>query len=276
VLTDRDIMALSFIGQQYAIRLDQLQWLLGKLPGGLARYPDWVSEGAARDVLSRWKKAGWALAEQIRAREPLWIWPTRQGLSKLVLPYQYRDMGRSDLGELAHLYAINEIRLHGCSEEAVWVSERSLLQEVVRVSGKDLLHRPDGELYDRDGAVIAIEAELSLKRSADLSENLMELVRGEEYLLLKEEYGQARAHTMSVGKQSKYSEIWYFGPAKVRRQVRRERARLLEQGALSEEEAKRIFVRWYPLAKTEEEEAQQDEEDDEALDLGGPEEETER
>jgi hypothetical protein len=39
------------------------------------------------------------------------------------------------------------------------------------------------------GAVIAIEAELSPKRAVDLSENLMELVRGAGYLHLKAEHG---------------------------------------------------------------------------------------
>jgi hypothetical protein len=276
VWTDRDVLALTWIGQQYAIRLDQLQWLLGQHPGCGAVHPDWISEGSARDVVSRWKRAGWVRTEQIRAKEPFWVWPTRQALATLGLPYQYRDIGQSCLAELKHLYAINEIRLHECDEEAVWVSERQLLHEVIHISGQELLHRPDGEMYWADGGITAIEAELSLKRPEDLAENLMELVRGEGYLRLKSEHGVTKARSSSHGERSKYSEIWYFGPAKVRRQVRRERARLRTLGTLSEEEAKRIFVKWYPLVKTEEEETQQNEEDDEALDLGGQEDEADQ
>ena len=69
-----------------------------------------------------------------------------------------------------------------------------------------------------------------------------------------------------MGKQSRNSEIWYFGPPNVRRQVRRERARLLSEGALSKEEAERIAVLWYPLTQTEEEKDQEEQEDNDALD----------
>jgi hypothetical protein len=179
---------------------------------------------------------------------------------------------RQSLDSLKHLYAINEIWLSSFEEATAWVSERQLLQGVVRVLGKKFLHRPDGEIYWADGGITAIEAELSMKRAADLAENLMELVRGQGYLHLKGEHGMAKAQAMSRDMKSKYSAIWYFGPASVRRQVRRERARLLSQGALSKEEAERICVKWYPLARTEEEKDQEKEEDHEALDLGGQEE----
>ncbi len=169
---------------------------------------------------------------------------------------------------LLHLYAINEIRLAHCEESNTrWVSERQLLQGVQRAKGKDLLHRPDAVGYWSNGAVTAVEAELSTKVTRDLEENLMELVRGEEYLQMRNEHGARRARNMSHGVRSQFTEIWYFGPPRVRKQVQRERARLVSQGDLTEDEADIIFTCWYPLAKTEEEEASEEQEDQKTFDL---------
>ena len=84
---------------QYAIRLDQLQWLLGQMPGEGAEHPEWITETAARNVVARWMKAGWVEAEQLRAHDPLWIWPTRKRLRKTNLPYNYRDIEQSGMDE---------------------------------------------------------------------------------------------------------------------------------------------------------------------------------
>jgi hypothetical protein len=200
----------------------------------------------------------WVEVDRLRGGEPLWVWLTRQGLDRVDLPYSYRNMENS-LDALKHLYAINDIRLEW-EEGAIWVSERRLLHEVVRMRGVDLLHRPDAELFFPDGTSIAMEAELSMKRPEMLAENLMELVRGEGYLQLKAEYGKCEARERSREMESKYSDIWYFGGDQVRSQVLRERARLVEEGAMSHEEAKRIYVKWYPLAMTTEDEDQEEQE----------------
>jgi hypothetical protein len=266
-LRPRDVLVLTWIAQQYAIRLDQLQWLLGQMPGKRAKHPDWISEGSARDVVTRWKKAGWVQERQILALEPFWVWPTRRALATLGLPYRYRDIGQGSLDELMHLYAINEIRLHRADGVADWASERQILQGVVRTSGKDLLHRPDGEMHWKAGEITAIEVELLAKKPAELKENLMELIRGEGYLWLKEKYGKEKAVVMSQGERSQYREVWYFGPKSIRKHVRRARAELLRQGALSEEEADRLSILWYPLTKTTEEEELEKQEDEDDLDL---------
>jgi len=87
------------------------------------------------------------------------------------------------------------------------------------------------------------------------------------YLRLKAEHGAEQAIALSQGERSRYNEIWYFGPPRVRRQVRRERARLVERGSLSQAEADRIYTLWYPLAKTVEE--KQQEADEDGVDLDG-------
>jgi hypothetical protein len=78
------------------------------------------------------------------------------------------------------------------------------------------------------------------------------------------EYGAALAKQMSERMTSQYDEIWYFGEEEVRRQVMREREKLLKQGVLSLEEASRIVVRWYPLS-SEEDQEQELREDQESL-----------
>src|SRR5262249_19562344 len=152
------------------------------------------------------------------------------------------------LDDLKHLYAINEIRLSECNEQKTqWVSERQLLQGVQRPRGKDLLHRPDAVTYWADGEIIAVEAELSTKTIYELTENLLELVRGEEYLRLKTEYGYRRAREMGQGVRSTLTQIWYFGPPNVRKQVQKVRNNLIRRGDLTDNEAETIFTCWYPV-----------------------------
>jgi hypothetical protein len=269
LLNERDRWALTWIGHQYGLRLDHLQWLLGRAAGRGAAYDNWISEGAARDVVTRWKRGKWVQTERIRAQEPLWIWPTRLGLQKVGLPYTYRNIGQTSLDDLSHLFAINEIRIHMGDEDrgAQWVSERQLLQGMRRAEGRELLHRPDGEIHWPNGEIFAIEAELSAKKPWELAENLMELLRGEGYLRMKAACGWRGARALSRGYQSRYAAIWYFAPEKIRRLVWRECRRLVEQGDLSEQEAARLVVRRYPLIETDEEIAQEEQENSTALHL---------
>ena len=263
VWNNRDVYALTWIAHQYAIHLHHLQRLLAELPGHGAKTLDHVSEGSARDVVTRWKKAGWVKTAFIRAHEPFWIWPTRAALKILGLPYEYKDIGQTRLDDFNHLAAINEIRLLEADgdEDIEWISERQLLQGVVHKEGVALLHRPDGVMQWRGKGIIAIEAELSTKKGPELRENLMELIRGQEYLQIRADHGTEQAAIMSKGASSQYTEVWYFGPAPVRKLVRKERARLVEQGCLTEKEADRIFTLWYPLAETQEDKQREADED---------------
>jgi hypothetical protein len=262
VMTNRDEFALSWIGHQYGIRLDQLQKLLGRYPGRGAAHADWISEGAARDVATRWARAGWVQTERIRAKEPFWIWLTKKGLRKIGLTYTYCNLETSALRDLSHLYAINDVRLQEGDLEAGtrWISERQLLQGMTRLPGKDLLHRPDG-IFSEGSDVFAIEVELSTKTTSMLSETLLELVRGPEYLSLKEDVGAQQAQILSQGVASLYTEICYYAPKRVRAKIRRVRATLVREGILSEEESERICIYWYPLTQNDQEKEQEERED---------------
>lgn len=275
-LTQRDIFALTWIAHQYAIRLDHLQRLLGRYAGYGARHANWVSENAARSVVHRWKQMGYVHIAGIRDKEPFWIWTSKKGLKKLGLPYTYTDLEASGLDAFIHLYAINAIRLdlEADTPDLHWISERTLRREQVRIKEKAYLHRPDGVAVFADGFMIALEAELSTKKPWELGEHLLELLRGEEYLRSKLDLGTQMAQTLTRWQQSPYEEIWYYAPKTIRKLVRRVRARLVADGVISEEEAQRICVWWYPLADTDEDLTQEKREENEALGLEGEEEQT--
>jgi hypothetical protein len=265
----RDRFALLWIGHQYGIRLDHLQWLLGRYRGRRATYNNWISESAARDVVNRWEQEGWLRVARLQVNSPFWVWLSRKGLRKMGLAYAYRDLEQSSLDDLQHLYAINAIRLYTEMDdpEVRWTSERELLRGQVRLKGNLLLHRPDGVAVFPDGLTVAIEAELSTKKPWALAEILLELLRGEDYLHAKVQFEVPAARTMTRRAQSRYDQTWYFAPTTIRTQLRRARARLLADDVIREEEAKRLYIYWYPLATTEEELAQEEQEEDEALGL---------
>jgi|SRR5947199_4477521 len=56
-VTERDITALSFIGQQYRITFDHLQTLLGRYSPAIN--VDTLSVGATRNALERWLQLGY-------------------------------------------------------------------------------------------------------------------------------------------------------------------------------------------------------------------------
>jgi hypothetical protein len=205
-LSKRDLFALRWIGHQYGIRLDHLRWLLGRYPGRGAKQQGWISESAARDVVTRWEEEGLVRIERLEVDGPFWIWLTGKGLRHIGLTYTYRDLRKlKDVkGEdLKHLYAINAIRLdiEATESDLHWISERTLRQGQVRIKGNTFLHRPDGVVVFADGLTIAIEAELSTKKPEELNEILLELLRGEAYLRDKVDLGQAQAQLQSMGSQ---------------------------------------------------------------------------
>ena len=221
-MTERDVFALRWIGQQYAVRLDQLQHLLGQRPGHGAVHEGVISESATRDVVTRWRKAGWVCMERLRANQPPWIWLTRKGIHKVDLSYIYQDLHSLNTQEREHLYAINEVRLQDgdVEEGSVWISERTLLQGVSRVKAKELPHRPDAVLYE-DGEIIAIEVELSRKSIALLSNILVSLVHdedyhGETYHDLKATVGMDKAQLLCQDDWKNYTSIDYYAPAPLR------------------------------------------------------------
>jgi len=176
-VTERDEAVLPWIGDMYAVRLDQLQLLLDRHSDVKRKVTATPSLDAARHVLERWEKLGFAESRKVYAKQPRWLWLTRKGLARLDRGYQYKQPADSMLN---HYYAVNQVRLYleGRTDiELFWRAERELRPQEAKEWGK---HFVDGEaiLEDvEDGEiVIGIEVELAQKRPDELRRILRWLV----------------------------------------------------------------------------------------------------
>jgi hypothetical protein len=178
-ITERDVAALVWLGQQYAARSDVLRVLLGRLSPGSPRVAGQLSEPTLRQLLSRWEDRG--LIARDRLLGYLWVAPTAKALRLVgldVRPWSFV------IPQLAHVHAVGVVRLAlepSIPEGGRWVSERELRGESTR-------HVPDGavELPDRSDDTgtglygqdvdplpkrVAVEVELTRKNSARLRES---------------------------------------------------------------------------------------------------------
>ncbi len=179
-VTERDVAALVWLGQQYAARSDVLRVLLGRLSPGSPRVAGQVGEETLRQILDRWQERG--LVKRDRLLGYLWVAPTRKALRLVGLtvpPWSFV------IPQLAHVHAVGVVRL--ALEPAIpaggrWVSERELRRD----AGKSLV--PDGAvelpdnpehggtgLYGQDvdplPKRVAVEVELTRKAAARLRES---------------------------------------------------------------------------------------------------------
>jgi hypothetical protein len=164
----RDIHALTWLAQMYGAPLDVLAKVLD------------TSEAAARKVVQRWEKAGWAHRGYVDAG-PEWVWPTT-GMVNGLLP---RDHGgqwgawRPSPMMAAHVRAVAETRLvlAGTAIEGVWTSERELAhrEHGMKKQGMKLPHISDG-VWLRGGPSqkdsVLIEVELTAKHPTRVEEIL--------------------------------------------------------------------------------------------------------
>jgi hypothetical protein len=134
----------TWVAEQYAARADQLEVLMGCGPRTVQR------------TLARARAAGLITTRRLLVGEPAWVVPTSVGLRACGSPF---GCWQPRLGLLAHVGAVNEVRLHieRRSPDAEWMCERLLARE--RSSGE---HLADG-LVLVDGQRVAIEVELTVK-----------------------------------------------------------------------------------------------------------------
>jgi hypothetical protein len=137
--TARDLAALRFVGEQYAVRADVAALLLTRLSTTGPEAGGQLSRRAVREQLSRWERAGWA--ERRRLLGQTWVLPTRAGLRLCGLAF---DPWTPALDRLAHHHAVAVVRL---AREPVpgrggWVCERALW----RRRGKASWHLADAAL----------------------------------------------------------------------------------------------------------------------------------
>jgi hypothetical protein len=190
LITSRDEVALRWIGEQYAIRIDQLQVVLGRQAQARTEAEGIISEGTARRVVTRWVKAGWVERRKIFHREPDWVWLTRAGMQLAGLAY---FAGQPSPVMLRHYFQVNRIRLsveqrHGADR---WVCERAIKPQRQRVQD---VHYADAEVRI-DEATVGLEIELTVKKAAKLAAIVAGLAR-------------------------EYRTVWYFVKPEVLRGVR--------------------------------------------------------
>jgi hypothetical protein len=178
-ITERDVAALVWLGQQYAARSDVLRVLLGRLSPGSPRVTGQLGEETLRQILDRWDERG--LITRDRLLGYLWVAPTARALRLVGLDMRAWSFV---IPQLAHVHAVGVVRL--ALEPSIppggrWLSERELRGESTR-------HVPDGavELPDDPDATgtglygqdvdplpkrVAVEVELTRKTAARLREN---------------------------------------------------------------------------------------------------------
>jgi hypothetical protein len=179
-ITDRDVAALCWLGQQYAARSDVLRVLLGRLSPGSPRVEGQLGETTLRDVVARWEDRG--LVARDRLLGHLWVAPTVKALRLVGLDVRAWSFV---VPQLAHVHAVGVVRL--ALEPSIpaggrWLSERELRREAGKSHVPDaavqLPDAPDLEagsgLYGEDvdplPKRIAVEVELTRKGAARLRE----------------------------------------------------------------------------------------------------------
>jgi hypothetical protein len=155
-LSARDLRALGWVSEQYAARIDQLAVLLA-ITGRAARAT------AERLVAARLAKRRWFLVD-----EPSWLWTTAAAERLVRTGF---GPWRPNVGGLAHIAAVNDVRLHveAHARDAEWVCERALAR-----ARRPSEHLPDAVVL-AGGEQHAIEVELTSKPPRVLDAILDEL-----------------------------------------------------------------------------------------------------
>jgi hypothetical protein len=158
LVSRRDLDVLGWVGEQYAVRTDQLGAFLDCTPRTVQR------------LLSRLREQRLAEVRRVLADEPAWVNPTLKGLRAAGLSFA---AWRPTLGLLAHVAAVTDVRLHvqSRSPESEWVCERVLAREK---------RSPQEHLADAlvllNGRRIAVEVELTVKSKRRTRTIIEELV----------------------------------------------------------------------------------------------------
>jgi hypothetical protein len=156
LLRRRDLEVLGWLAEQYGARLDHLEVLLGAGPRTVQR------------TVARLHAAGLIRTERILVGEPAWVLPTGAGMAAAGSGF---GVWRPRLGALAHVAAVNDVRLHiqTLAPATEWIPERVLARD--RGAGE---HLPDGVAIT-DGTRVAIEVELTVKSRRRVTAILDEL-----------------------------------------------------------------------------------------------------
>ncbi len=200
-LTPRDIICLTWIAMQYAIRLDQLQRLLFRYTPEADRYKlkpgvDYLSLDRTYEIIQKWTVLGYIEKGGILHRDKLWLWVSREGMRAVQLSFS--SSGKPAPGRVPHLFYINQVRLYVETKrpDDVWTSERQIRRDLGAPSkGESQPHLPDAILTNMtNGKITALEIEKTSKTESELLDDLRELAVS-------------------------YKSVWYFATSATMRQL---------------------------------------------------------
>jgi hypothetical protein len=196
--TRRDLYCIAWIAEMYAARGDQIQRLLTRFPDPRRPFKGkLIAKTTVKDQISRWKRAGWIEYKRVLADEPGFCWVTKKGLQLVDLDDIYTAHAPA-YTRLDHIYAVNQLRIF-LDKTFAWRSERRYRAELEKPKqGEDASPIPDGLITTKEGALIAIEAEISPKKPAVLEEKIKRLTG--YYTYTNRGYGPA------------FPTIWFYVP----------------------------------------------------------------
>lgn len=223
--TRRDLECIVWIAEQYAIRFDQLLRLL-------SRYPDQhkpfrengeMAESTAKGILDRWRRAGWVEYKRFLADEPGYLWVKKSGLALVGLDDIFTAAAPAAT-RLTHIYAANHLRLF-LDLKFSWKSERRYRSEQTALlkKGDKFGPIPDAVLTG-DGALIALEVEISPKKPAEVLSKVIKLVR--------------RSVFQGQGLEPAFPSIWFYVPDKKMKKL----VETAIDGLHGEDEKRRVSV----------------------------------
>ena len=168
--TDRDIEALGWVVEMYGMPLDLLKrrWSM--------------TDSAARNMVHRWRRAGWVDTLSFGANG-FWCWATKAGIEQFgERPYAANTLAAA---RLRHIRAVIVARMQLEEEyaptEPTWRSERELRWELGQLRGSDAqrFHVPDGEIVGTRGELRlrgAVEVELTAKATHRTTQIMRQVV----------------------------------------------------------------------------------------------------
>jgi KaiC/GvpD/RAD55 family RecA-like ATPase len=165
-VTERDVQALQFIGEQYGVRTDLLAVLLARLSPAPASPPARLSDRRVRGWIERMEQAGYLSRRRVLGHT--WTTPTAAGMALAGLTFERWKFGGARDGEegwgLEHVHAITRVRLHLQPDSAnrAWISERAIRRKWEGTGARVRL--ADGALTLSDGRVAGVEVELHRKK----------------------------------------------------------------------------------------------------------------
>jgi hypothetical protein len=169
-LTERDEAALHWLVEQRAATVSQLTTLLGYLGDGP------ITERRGAMVMSRWEALGLVERKHVWWRHPAVVMPTSEGAR-----YTGRTKWRKPaIGTLNHTLHSTQVRLQTCrpGSDKTWRTEEQL-----RYALPGGTRIPDGAIVESDGAMTAVEVELTShgrRRVREAMTSLLAVQRGGE------------------------------------------------------------------------------------------------